>query len=411
MAQPQLNPNRQPALQPAPQPTPLPPQATAVPKSDSVQPVPTPTPAAPQPVPEAAVSSPLATPLPEATPDARQPLEIRLFRSYGHETLVHLIGRLVRPEEVPPVSADDSKWTNFWRNLKELSVHEVAGVKVRFELEGKSLVLTSNAEGMLLASTSAFGRLSPGLHELRASLVEGQEVDGEEYRAEPSQVQLVIHAQADTSPSLVTDIDDTIVQTQVTDKLQALQNFLLDNSYSSQPVAGTSELYQALEQNFDGKADGDVFYLSGSPLNFSDRVYGYLDTHHYPLGSVTLKKWGFENGDYSPLQQEGYKEDALRLLLKTYPHKPFYFFGDSGERDPEVYRQIAGEFPGRVKGIFINNVTGAQPDEARFEGEHLTRHSVDAAQILMQQGLLSAADVAKVYQALVAAQTQTTADD
>lgn len=353
----------------------------------------------------------LQTQTPEASPQettssSENPLEIRLFRSYGHEKLVHLSGRIVRPEEEPPVSADDSKWTNFWRNLQELSVNEVSGVKVRFKLNGHSLTLSSDDEGMLTLSTATFGELTPGEHELTAELVPGQE-----YSAPPAHTTITIHSRTDTSPSLVSDIDDTLVKTQVSDKLQAMKNFLLDNSLSSDLIPGTSELYQALEQNFDGKVDGDIFYLSGSPLNFADRIYQLLDTHAYPTGAVTLKKWGFGPNDDNPIQQNDYKQKALRKLLLTYPHKPFYFFGDSGEHDPEIYREIAAEFPDQVKGIFINNVTAEQPDQARFQGVYLTRHTVDAAQILLGKGLLTAADVSRVHKALLTAASQVQDDD
>lgn len=349
-------------------------------------------------IPKAIPAVEAASPTLAAEESSAQPLEIRLFRSYGHEKLVHISGRIVRPEEQPPVSADDSKWTNFWRNLQELSVNEVTGVKVRFSLNGHTLTLTSNDEGMLLLSTAAFGVLAPGEHELKAELLAGQA-----YSASPATTTITIHSQADTSPSLVSDIDDTLVKTQVSDKLQAMKNFLLDNSLSSDLIPGTAELYQALEKNFDGKVDGDIFYLSGSPLNFADRIYQLLDTHAYPTGAVTLKKWGFEPGDDNPIQQNGYKQKALRKLLLTYPNKPFYFFGDSGELDPEIYSEIAAEFPKQVKAIFINNVTGEQPDQERFQGVHLTRHTVDAAQILLAEGLLSAADVSRVHKALLVA--------
>ncbi|HEY9842488.1 MAG TPA: App1 family protein, partial [Candidatus Obscuribacterales bacterium] len=117
-------------------------------------------------------------------------------------------------------------------------------------------------------------------------------------------------------------------------------------------------------------------------------------------GAVDLKKWGFAKGDDNPLQQQDYKQEKLRLLLKTYPNKLFICFGDSGEKDPEIYRQIAKEYPGRIKAIFINNVTGANAGDPRFASEHLTNNASEAAALLQRAGLLSEADVATVKQAL-----------
>jgi hypothetical protein len=40
--------------------------------------------------------------------------------------------------------------------------------------------------------------------------------------------------------------------------------------------------------------------------------------------------------------------------------------GDSGEHDPEVYAAIAGEFPERVRGIFIRAVRSEHLDRDRY---------------------------------------------
>ena len=40
--------------------------------------------------------------------------------------------------------------------------------------------------------------------------------------------------------------------------------------------------------------------------------------------------------------------------------------GDSGEQDPEVYADLLREFPDRILGVFIRNVTGEAPDNDRF---------------------------------------------
>jgi len=43
-------------------------------------------------------------------------------------------------------------------------------------------------------------------------------------------------------------------------------------------------------------------------------------------------------------------------LLERYPHRQFILIGDSGERDPEVYLQIAKKYPQQVGVILIREV-------------------------------------------------------
>lgn len=40
--------------------------------------------------------------------------------------------------------------------------------------------------------------------------------------------------------------------------------------------------------------------------------------------------------------------------------------GDSGERDPEIYGNLARLYPKRVRRIFIRAVKGEKPDDQRF---------------------------------------------
>jgi phosphatidate phosphatase APP1 len=325
-------------------------------------------------------------------------LQIRVFRSYGNEGTVHVRARVMKPENQRPESPSDSSLLNFWRNLTALSVKEVAGVAVELTLNGKSQRFVSDKEGMIQAPVQGFGPLAPGIHTLQASLSPGQA-----YTAPVVTEKMVIQASQAPSLGIVSDIDDTIKISNVTNKLKSLRRLLFSNSFTVGPVPGTSVLYQRLDQRLDGQINnGDVHYLSGSPINLSDTIYNFMDFRNYPKGSVDLKKWGFGPGDDNPIHQENYKQEKLRQLFQTYPQRSFLLFGDSGEKDPEIYRAIATEFPGRVKGIFINNVSKSKPNEPRFQGVHLTANATEQAQILLQSGLLSAEDVEAVGKATTA---------
>ena len=44
-------------------------------------------------------------------------------------------------------------------------------------------------------------------------------------------------------------------------------------------------------------------------------------------------------------------------MLELYRDLPFVLIGDSGQHDPEVYGRIVAEHPGRVKAVYIRNVS------------------------------------------------------
>jgi phosphatidate phosphatase APP1 len=47
----------------------------------------------------------------------------------------------------------------------------------------------------------------------------------------------------------------------------------------------------------------------------------------------------------------------IRRVLSTYPGLPVILIGDSSQQDPEIYREVVHDFPGRVRAVYIRNVT------------------------------------------------------
>ena len=61
-----------------------------------------------------------------------------------------------------------------------------------------------------------------------------------------------------------------------------------------------------------------------------------------------------------------YKLRTVNKLLRRYPKRKFILIGDSGEKDPEVYLQIARNRPDQVVQILIREVyTGSDLLNAR----------------------------------------------
>lgn len=329
-------------------------------------------------------------PLPHA-----EPVEIRLFRTFGNDTLVHIMARTIESESTSSPQTGDSRWKNFLRNIQGITVDEIKGVRLRFDLNGRSVYAQSDSEGMIRLNSRDFGSLAPGKYILEAHVAGGQAFAGQSAR-----VPLVVRLSQDNRLGIVSDIDDTIKVSHIADKWEAAKKLMLGNPLTAQAIPGTAAMYRVLESKFDPENQGDVFYVSGSPLNLAPQIYAFLDHQGFPQGAVALKKWGFSEGDDNPLTQNDYKLRELREIMNTYPQKPFLLFGDSGEHDPEIYTALAAEFPGRIKAVFINNVTGEDPASPRFQGIHLTRNTQEATQILKQLNLLSSDEQAQIQNSI-----------
>lgn len=60
------------------------------------------------------------------------------------------------------------------------------------------------------------------------------------------------------------------------------------------------------------------------------------------------------------------KPPAIEAILGVFPERRFCLVGDSGEKDPEVYGEIACQHPERIACILIRNVTSESRDSPRM---------------------------------------------
>lgn len=332
-----------------------------------------------------------------ANPSLMLPKAILLpvYTTYGTPTKVIIRGRALE-DDTKPAKADDSWLRNFRRSINEFESDEIPKLKLEVEFEGKSYSVTTDKEGFFELHLEPSPPLKPGIHPVNVKLAEAHP----RYLSQPSQGQVHIHEDNQPSLGVISDIDDTILQSHVTDKLKLVECMLFKNSTTQDAVPGMAELYQALERQ-DQRQDGDIHYLSGSPVNFEERLGEFMSLNDFPKGSLDLKNLGFGPNTDKLRAQEEYKLGKLRKLFETYPERRFILIGDNGEKDPEIYRRIQGEYPDRVQGVLIRNVRDDAFNNARYAGQTLFNFASQAAEVAYAKGWIKAGDVAAVRQAEV----------
>jgi phosphatidate phosphatase APP1 len=64
-----------------------------------------------------------------------------------------------------------------------------------------------------------------------------------------------------------------------------------------------------------------------------------------------------------------HKVSQITKLMERFPGRKFILIGDSGEKDPEIYRQVQSVFGAQVQEIIIRDLTNArQLAPGRLEG-------------------------------------------
>ena len=168
--------------------------------------------------------------------------------------------------------------------------------------------------------------------------------------------------------SVVSDIDDTIKITQVpAGKRTVLRNTFLKKFTAAD---GMRERYLKFISASDA-TDTCFHYVSGSPWQLYRPLAHFLfEQEQFPEGTVhmkNLRKTLFDRGalkdimafalggDLATLEQ---KVRQITNLMIHLPRRKFILVGDSGEKDPEVYRAIQTLFPQQVLQIYIRDVLG-----------------------------------------------------
>ena len=267
-----------------------------------------------------------------------------VYDGYGQPDAFRVSGRVLHDSGRTPEGAGDGAMQNLVRTMADLDSREVSRVDLTVTIAGVSYSATSDSDGMFqvrvkgLLSASA---LPVGPVPVEAVLVVGGAVG-----------RGTLHVVPASGVALISDIDDTVMKTWVTDKGRMAQTVLLKNGAQVEAVGGAAAAYrQARVSGVDA-----VFYVSSSPQNLYPRLRYFLEHHGFPAGPLFLKNLG----DDSLLAHDSYKLDRLERIAADVPGVRFVLVGDSGERDPEIYREFRRRHPARVTGIIIRLVPGSK---------------------------------------------------
>lgn len=171
-----------------------------------------------------------------------------------------------------------------------------------------------------------------------------------------------LHLLDDTGTSVISDIDDTIKISEVTDRAALLRNTFLE---PFRAVAETRDDFAS----WPAAARPAFHYVSASPWQLQQPLAEFIAAHGFPPGTFHLRLFRLKDRSILALldDPEEWKLSVLDPLLRRYPRREFVLVGDSGERDPEVYATLARRFPAQVTRICIRDVGGATSDPARWQ--------------------------------------------
>ena len=287
--------------------------------------------------------------------DAQDKLRLLTYAGYRSAEELRLSGRIVRFRE----SLDPGTGT-LPRLRAMLAIYEsdeVPGVPVRMEGFGGVHETESDDEGYFRFS------IPIGAHDLpRRTTWEEVTLSTPGRHSHRERVAAPVLAPGtDTRLGIISDIDDTIVETGATNFLKNWKRVLVHQPSDRLAVPGASKLYRMLVVDHEAPRR-PVFYVSSSPWNLYGFLTEFMELNDIPHGPMFLKDYGIDRTKFIAGGHRTHKVDAIETILAFYPGFRFLLIGDNGQRDVEVYAKVAADFPDNVAGVFIRDVSGTCRD-------------------------------------------------
>lgn len=274
------------------------------------------------------------------------------YRGYGTSDRALLLGRVLEHTRIATADAKHGRWRNLLATIQRIDADPLPFATVRALLGRGAVAITTDDEGFIrrwIAPTSPLG--GGQWHDVHLELV--ADATTPISSAPPVPARVLVPA-SDAELGVISDMDDTVLQSEITSFLRAARLMLLENARTRLPFPGVAAFYRALERGRAGAARNPIFYVSSSPWNLHDVIADFLDAQEIPTGPMLLRDWDIGR---DLLRTREYKLTQIREILTTYPKLPFILVGDSGQEDPEIYGALVREFPGRIVAIYIRNVS------------------------------------------------------
>ena len=250
------------------------------------------------------------------------------YRGYGTQDEVLLIGRAFRQ---PAGSSSDGLWGDLRDLGRRFLRRSIADAPLVARFCGTEQRLRTDRGGYFRVHLKPAEGPPPGRrwHAMTLELKDrrGVQASGE-----------IFVPPADYRYVVISDIDDTIIETGVANKALMLWRLSMQGAEDRIAFPGVAALLRALHRGTSGTDMNPMLYVSRGPWSMYEVLDAFFNLHLIPIGPLLcLREWGMTWESPLPRRAKGHKLALIRNMLALYRDLPFVLIGDSGQRDPEIY--------------------------------------------------------------------------
>lgn len=344
----------------------------------------------------------------------RDPIRILPYRGFGNRQSGELLGRVLENKDIRPPKDNDPWWRNAAAAVRRFMTNEIPDVRIEGRFRGITHTVTTDEEGYFLLRFSCPNDEADGVSVNTSSQRIGQrpESSASNQAAAEKSVRDDVTVRELAPPELwetvdltlrnrmsegdmpmatgrilvppdeaefgvISDIDDTILESYATDFFRMARLTLFNNAYTRTPFRKVAPFYRALQAGTRGSGPNPIFYVSSSVWNIYDLLDDFMRLHGIPEGPILLRDLGFHRYNKTLRSRHDHKLEKIDSIMSYYPWLPFVLIGDSGQCDPYIYQEAARRHPGRIAAIYIRDVRDRNRERVLQLVEELKRERVD----------------------------------
>ena len=297
-------------------------------------------------------------------------MRICAYRGYATATRVVVSGRVLGNTAPSERHGGESLWRNLIDAYHRFETDELSDVPVTVRCAGEERTIHTDAEGYYHVELPRAEK--DGESWLTADArctIRGEEIAEQHEIVTPG---------PETEFAIISDLDDTVIETNVTSFLTAAKLTFVGHAKTRKPLEGVSALYDSLRNGRAGRPVNPIFYVSSSPWNLHDLLCDFMELNEIPKGPMFLRDYEINPTKlFASARDHRHKLDRTLRLMADFPDLPFVLIGDSGQHDAGLYAEAATLHPTRVKAIYIRDV---DPATASKRDDHVREHIRTAAQ-------------------------------
>lgn len=278
-----------------------------------------------------------------------------LYNSYLFPKGSYIHGRMLKGKSMPMGQPGNYWFTNMRRTLQLFTFQAWKELNGMCQFAGLELPFTTDDEGYFKITVD--NKISTRLASLENRWEPLQySFEGKSLEAKGK---ILITNPVQSPIGLITDVDDTIVKTDVRNKKRTIWHAVVGNAYRKKVFDGAADYLRSFT---DLKAP--CFYVTRSPFELYPRMCKVFDINKFPSGPLLMRRVKRKDSYHQHDFEAGQKIRFIRQIMRDSNPMKWVLIGDSSENDTSIYLTVAKEFPKQVAAIFIRLVDKKSCEQA-----------------------------------------------